>query len=148
MSTTNPFPLNIVPKVNSPELVAALQQFGHQAYADAQDINKILDTLQFLYEMLGSPGGSSAPNPFYRKLTYVDSPIFNLGVDVIPMAVVLNQGRILDFGTEWTMAGSVFTSLYSDHGPDDVISISGYLGTMPEINEDGLFVTEFGEEFE
>ena len=148
MSIANPFPLNIVPKVNSPDLIASLQQFGHQAYADADDINKLLDALQFLYEILGSPGGSSALTPFYRKLIYVDTPIFDLGIDVIPMSVFLNQGRSLDFGTEWTMVGSVFTSLYTDHNPDDTISISGFLGTMPQINQSGIFGEEFQTEFE
>lgn len=51
--TPNPFPLEIVEKVNSPELLAFLQQFGHDKYADAADINKILQALQFIYENLG-----------------------------------------------------------------------------------------------
>lgn len=53
MPTPNPFPLAIVNKVNSPELLAFLQQFGHDKYADATDINKILQALQFIYENLG-----------------------------------------------------------------------------------------------
>lgn len=51
--TPNPFPLEIVEKVNSPELLAFLQQFGNDKYADAADINKILQALQFIYENLG-----------------------------------------------------------------------------------------------
>jgi nitrogen fixation protein len=57
MSTTNPFPLNIVLKVNSPELVAALAQFGPDKYADANDFKIIIDALNYLYDNMGSGGG-------------------------------------------------------------------------------------------
>ena len=50
MPTANPFPLQIVEKVNSPELQAALQQFGHDKYADAEDFNKIITAINYLYE--------------------------------------------------------------------------------------------------
>lgn len=53
MPTPNPFPLEIVEKVNSPELLAFLQQFGHDKYADAEDVNTIVQALQFIYENLG-----------------------------------------------------------------------------------------------
>lgn len=148
MSTPNPFPLQIVDKVNSPELLAALAQFGSDKYADGVDINEVKQALNFLYEALGSPGGNISPTPFYRTLTYAATPIFDLGKDVCPMAVVLNQGRFLNFGTEWTMVGSTFTSLYDDHSAGDVISITGYEGTMPAMVLARTFGEEFSEEFE
>lgn len=56
--TENPFPLNIVTKVNSPRMLALLAQFGHEVFADADDLNKVFQALQYLYENQGS-GGSA-----------------------------------------------------------------------------------------
>jgi hypothetical protein len=58
MSQENPFPLNIPSKVNSPELLAWFQQFDIDRYLSAEEINKIVNGLQFLYENIG--GGSLA----------------------------------------------------------------------------------------
>ncbi|WP_298119338.1 hypothetical protein [Flavobacterium sp.] len=55
----NPFPLNITPKVNSPQLLAWLAQYGDDKYADSEFFNKIVQALNYLYENLGSGGGSS-----------------------------------------------------------------------------------------
>lgn len=46
----NPFPLKFVPKVDSPELVAAMRQFGAEHYADAEDLNEFHQALEFLYQ--------------------------------------------------------------------------------------------------
>ena len=56
MPTDNPFPLNIPAKVNSPELLAFFQQFGIDKYLSAEEINKLVQAAQFLYENIG--GGS------------------------------------------------------------------------------------------
>lgn len=57
MPTNNPFPLNIPQKVNSPELLAFFQQFGLDKYLSAEEINKLTQAVQYLYEnMGGSPG--------------------------------------------------------------------------------------------
>ena len=58
MPTDNPFPLNILPKVDSPELIAWLTQYGFDKYVNAADINKILIALQYLSENVGSGSGS------------------------------------------------------------------------------------------
>lgn len=50
----NPFPLNISNKVNSPELLAFFQQFGIESYLSAEEINKLRDGLNYLYENSGS----------------------------------------------------------------------------------------------
>lgn len=54
----NPFPLQILRKVNTPEMIALLAQYGRDKYADADDINSMLDALEYLYEHAGSPGGT------------------------------------------------------------------------------------------
>lgn len=53
----NPFPLNIVRKENSPFLLAWLQQFGRKWYADADDLNKIIDAVQYVYENMNNDAG-------------------------------------------------------------------------------------------
>ncbi|GAB3708514.1 hypothetical protein [Flavobacterium koreense] len=58
MSVTNPFPLNITLKVDSPQLLAFLAQFGESKFASASDFNKIFQALDYLYENMGS-GGSA-----------------------------------------------------------------------------------------
>lgn len=52
-TTPNPFPLNILDKVDSPELAAFFSQFGPDKYIGAENFNKVLQALQFLYENLG-----------------------------------------------------------------------------------------------
>ena len=54
MPVSNPFPLNIQDKVNSPELLAWLQQFGEEKYLPAENLNKIIQALNYLHENLGS----------------------------------------------------------------------------------------------
>lgn len=53
----NPFPLKFVSKVDSPELVAAMRQFGAQHYSDAEDFNEIKQALEWLYQNIGEEGG-------------------------------------------------------------------------------------------
>jgi hypothetical protein len=49
-NTPNPFPLPYVEKINSPELLAQLAQYGPQLYADANELNSIFQALNYLYE--------------------------------------------------------------------------------------------------
>lgn len=55
----NPFPLDVTLKVNSPQLLAFLAQFGEAKFASAEDFNKIFQALNYLYVNLGSGAGSS-----------------------------------------------------------------------------------------
>ncbi len=50
MPTNSPFPLDIVPKVNSPELEAWFLQFGFQFYLSAEEIGLMIQGMQYLYE--------------------------------------------------------------------------------------------------
>jgi hypothetical protein len=66
MPTPNPFPLDIANKVNSPELEAYFLQFGPERYESAQDLNKIKQALNYLYENMGGGGGSTSFNKTIR----------------------------------------------------------------------------------
>ena len=67
MPTTNPFPLNILEKTNSPDLLAFLQQFGKEHYLDADDINLIVTAINYLHENMSSGGGGSDTNATYHN---------------------------------------------------------------------------------
>lgn len=71
--TPNPFPLNIVPKVNSPELQAWLLQFGPDKYADALDFVKIVNALNYIYETLG--GGEGIPSTYTQLIAIGEETI-------------------------------------------------------------------------
>lgn len=58
MATPNPFPLSIEGKVNNPHIQALLEQFGHDKYVNAEDVNKIIQALNFLHENINGDGGS------------------------------------------------------------------------------------------
>ena len=59
-----PFPLNITPKENSPQLLAYLQQFGDTHYLSAEDINKITTALEWLHLNSGDGSSSGSIVPF------------------------------------------------------------------------------------
>lgn len=63
----NPFPLNIPQKVNTPELLAFFQQFGLDKYLSAEEINKMIQALNYLYQNMGS-GGSMNQNNKVREV--------------------------------------------------------------------------------
>lgn len=50
MPTINPFPLDIEEKVNLPELAAFFVQFGKNVYLSAEDVNFMIQGMQYLYE--------------------------------------------------------------------------------------------------
>lgn len=50
MPVDSPFPLAIQEKINLPELVAFFAQFGEQFYLSAEDINLMIQGMQYLYE--------------------------------------------------------------------------------------------------
>lgn len=51
------FPINWQDKVNSPQLLAFLQQFGEQSYLSAEEINQIRDALNYLSNLSGVGSG-------------------------------------------------------------------------------------------
>jgi hypothetical protein len=75
MPTTNPYPLNIPAKVNSPELLAWFQQFGIDKYLSAEEINKMSAALQFLYENLGGGALSQSGITTLGTITIVDDEV-------------------------------------------------------------------------
>lgn len=72
--------------------------------------------------------------PFYGELncTGAEDPAqtFDLEKPVVPMCVVLNEGRILKKETEWTIAGNIITILYDSLEVNDKIYVSGFEGTI------------------
>ncbi len=66
-------------------------------------------------------------NPFYATVTYSsgDPQTFDLGASVAPLSVVLNEGRVLKQGSEWTVSGNILTILYDSLEDGDTIYISG-----------------------
>ena len=80
MSTINPFPLNIVNKVNNPQLEALLAQYGHQLYADAIDLNKIIQGLKYLSEITGAVE--------YDHLIYIEELIVEENTITIPLGAI------------------------------------------------------------
>lgn len=75
MATDNPFPLDIVEKVNTPEIAAALAQFGEDKLAAAADFNKIVQALNYLNENLGGdvPGLQDILQSGNRALVFVQA---------------------------------------------------------------------------
>jgi hypothetical protein len=68
MPTSNPFPLNIVDKINSPALLAWFQQFGEEGYLSAFEINKIVKALEYLNENGTGGGGGGIIEVTYDEL--------------------------------------------------------------------------------
>lgn len=58
MATPNPFPLPIQQKVNNPHIQALLEQYGHDKYVNAEDVNKIIQALNFLHVNINGDGNS------------------------------------------------------------------------------------------
>lgn len=71
------FPLDIVRKINSPELLAILQQYGHQVYADAEDINLIIDAIDQLASEIGY--GVTPRNNIVNVLTIYENELSGTG---------------------------------------------------------------------
>jgi hypothetical protein len=73
--------------------------------------------------------------PYFETVTYVagNPQTFDLGLDITPMVVVINEGRFLKHGTEWIMAGSILTILYDSLEDGDNVSVNGFEGTMNDV---------------
>lgn len=65
--------------------------------------------------------------PYYRTFVYSsgDPQTFDLEKAVTPITVVLNEGRELKQGSEWTIAGSILTIAYESLYDGDTIYVSG-----------------------
>lgn len=83
----------------------------------------------------GSPVIPLVMNPYFETVTYVagNPQTFDLGLDIIPMVVVINEGRFLKHGTEWIMAGQILTILYDSLEDGDTVSVNGFEGTMNDV---------------
>jgi hypothetical protein len=89
-------------------------------------------------------------NPYYETFTYADgaAQTFDLGQPVTVLSVVLNEGRVLKEGTEWTISGDIITILYDSLYDGDTIYITGLEGQSQSSQSSRLFANEFSSEFE
>jgi hypothetical protein len=111
--TPNPFPLQIVEKVNSPDLLAFLQQFGYDKYADAVDINKIVQALQFIYENLGGSAISDLTKFTVRPT-----------INISGTAVLVSTGSWLINGVSYNQTeGASFSFSLNDEGKQRFVLI-------------------------
>ena len=115
MSTPNPFPLNISEKENNPRLLAYLQQFGDQSYLTAEEINQIVQALNWLKDNGGGGGGPIDTSTLVTKLALA--------------VVVLNtsgSNQVINLDTAPVEGRGVlrFTN-------NALVSIAGFSGTAP-----------------
>lgn len=98
----------------------------------------------------GSPVIPLVMNPYYETFTYATGApqTFDFGQPVTPLIVVLNEGRVLKQGTEWTISGNILTILYDSLYDGDTIYVSGIEGQSQSSPAYRDFATEFASEFE
>lgn len=118
MPITNPFPLEIIEKVNSPALLAWFEQFGEEGYLSAVEINTIVQALNYLYEN-SSPGLSKTP--------------VNIRVQYNGTSVTVPSGFTLtrivsqnDINTAFTGTVTGTSLVITDGVQDDIYLIDGY----------------------
>lgn len=132
MPTNNPFPLNIPQKVNSPELLAFFQQFGLDKYLSAEEINKLTQAVQYLYE---NTGGSPGALP---DVVLTVGDLTDLG------------GNEFEFGTgySWRLGGNE----YENSSPVTVVinpATEGYYRIdVAYVTNEGEILIQEGEESE
>ncbi|MGV3695497.1 hypothetical protein [Flavobacterium sp.] len=80
--------------------------------------NALLPIL-FTRNNLGGVPGNQTPN--YQTFTFAGgAQTFDLGIVPVVMSVVINEGRILKQGTEWTEVGGVVTVIYELQAGDSI----------------------------
>lgn len=89
-------------------------------------------------------------NPYYETFTYATGApqTFDFGQPITPLIVVLNEGRVLKEGTEWTISGNILTILYDSLYDGDTIYVTGIEGQSQSSPAYRQFATEFASEFE
>jgi|GEM_PF-3365184 len=114
---TDPFPLSVTPKVNSPQLLAWLAQFGDDKFVRAEDFNQIFDALAFLYENMGG-GGTFNPADYdldafqnlasdpYVRLSQV---LTSADLQAVQEGIAWKQPVELNLDSGVTLSGSIPT---------------------------------------
>jgi len=104
-ATLNPFPINFVTKVNSPELEAIFAQNGKQTYVDAEEINNFFTALNYLYENIPSvkfiPKGDLLSNTVVTTVAN-ETHIYTAKYAGIRNGVAFKTNDILTFTTDST----------------------------------------------
>lgn len=104
-ATPNPFPINFVTKVNSPELEAFFAQNGKQSYIDAEEINAFFTALNYLQENIPSvrfiPKGDLLSNTVVTPVAN-ETHIYTAKYSGIKNDVAFKTGDIVAFTTAST----------------------------------------------
>lgn len=111
MPTPDPFPLNITPKVDNPALTAWLEQYGLDKYISAEDINKILTALEYLYENSG--GGTGAIPALFEVLGF--DPNAN-GLEIILSDISGDQQKISAAAGDILIESGAYSVIISANG--------------------------------
>lgn len=90
MPVQNPFPLEIIDKVNSPALQAWFQQFGEEGYLSADEINTIVTALNYLHENGGEPGAGGG-SYIQRQISYITASRNLVNADKVKTIIVDNS---------------------------------------------------------
>lgn len=90
MPTTNPFPIDIIEKVNSPALQAWFQQFGEEGYLSADEINTMVTALNYLHENGGEPGAGGG-SYIQRQISYITANRNLVNTDKVKTIIVDNS---------------------------------------------------------
>lgn len=124
MPTNNPFPLNIPQKVNSPELLAFFQQFGLDKYLSAEEINKLVQAAQYLYENVGVDTPNQ--NNYVRQLIIDQSSLSGSGtleeqICSYILALPISERTILETDSKWNVVivdtpivGRIHTNVFTN----------------------------------
>lgn len=164
MPTPSPFPLNIISKVDSPELVAALAQFGRDKYLNAEDIELIIQALNYLNENLSeipeaTPVASTTvsgtvkvdidtPDPHVYTKEFIDASSIvittSVSIDTITTDsnnygqhgrnVTINNGASAINITTHISSESNFVASYVKHGASAITFVQGAGTTLIQVD--------------
>jgi hypothetical protein len=118
-------PIEWEDKINSPELLAFLQQYGQEHYLSAEEINQIRDALNELSTGISS---SAFITEYANLFTYTTgAQTLTVPTTLKAMSVTLNDGRVLKKTIDWERTSTtVITILYALE-ENDTIYITGLI---------------------
>ncbi|MFY0481443.1 hypothetical protein ACI6PS_02460 [Flavobacterium sp. PLA-1-15] len=81
--------INFEDKVNSPALLAYLQQFGPETFVTAEELNSFRDAINYLGKSIDNNGFVVKKNHGFTGNNYVIEPLFKWIIDQIPYSNVM-----------------------------------------------------------
>ena len=121
-------PLEWEDKVNSPELLAFLQQYGAEHYLSAEDINQLRNAVNELFEI--TSGGTLVLfediNQYENLFTFITgAQTFTVPATLKIMSMTLNDGRVLKKTIDWTRGSPIEITIIYPLEENDTIYITG-----------------------